>query len=80
MDRKWRKYWKFDFRTYSFDFSESSFQVGQTISFKVIISENMKNLKIVILGEGCAENEIFNDWNEIGVCLSSIKMVYFYYK
>ena len=36
------------------------FHVTQNISFKVIISENMKNLKIVILGEGCAENEIFN--------------------
>ena len=36
------------------------FRVTQNISLKVIISENMKNLKIVILGEGCAENEIFN--------------------
>ena len=41
------------------------FRATQNISFKVIISENMKNLKIVILGEGCAENEIFNRCSDV---------------
>ena len=41
------------------------FRATQNISFKVIIFENMKNLKIVILGEGCAENEIFNRCSDV---------------